>query len=221
VATFEAQAILDAVDAGTMPDEWRVYRARKSYLLGQGLFLFIVGLLILFCSCALMAMGLVIFVISQRDAGTLISSAASLLFGLGGSALSIAILWAGASLWWQMRTAATQVLVLTPDGFVARTAVQPKIPLTDSAFTPPAIGWTGTSTMRIYTVAYSKARTVALVVRHTRADTQISLDLTLKTPNPRAKVRWLVDPRFGASESIAQNIIEAHTRYMTTHEKAQ
>lgn len=221
MAEFDAQTILDAVDAGTAPDTWKIYRARKSYLLGQGLFLFIVGLLMLLCSAGLCAMGVFILFIPQRDIGAILSAVASIFVGVGCIALSVAILRAGASLWWQMRAAATQVFVLTPDGFIARTSVQPKIPLTDSAITPPAIGWTGTKAMRIYTVAYSEVRAVALVVRHTRADTQISLDLTLKTPNPCAKGRWLVDPRFGASESIAQSIIEAYSRYTAQHPPTQ
>lgn len=221
LATFDAQAILDAVDAGAAPDSWKVYRARKSYLLGQGLFLFTVGLLMLLCSCALVAMGIVIFLISQKDVGALIGSAASVLFGLVFSVLSIAILWDGIDLWRQIQTATTQILVLTPDGFVARTGRQTKIPLTNSSTAPIAMGWTGTSSMRIYALPYTKVRTIVLIVEHTRVDSTISLDLNLSTPNPRYKVRWLVDPRFGSSSTIAQSIIEAHARYTATRAEAQ
>lgn len=214
MATFDPQAILDAVDTGAIPDTWKVYRAKKSYLLGQGLFICILGLLMLFCSGLLIAIGVFIIVLPGRDGGALIGGLAAALGGLVSVALSAGFLWAGVSLWWQMRTAAIQILALTPDGFVARTAVQPKIPLTtDSPMTPASMGWTGTSNMRIYVVAYSQARTVSLVVRHTRAESQISLDFALKTPNPYYIVRWFVDPRFGKSDTVAQQIIEAHARY--------
>lgn len=206
---------------GTAPETWKIYHARKSYLLGQGLFICILGLVMLCCSVGLCALGVFIFFIPQRDTGAMLGALAAILGGVGCIVLSGSFLWAGASLWWQMRTTSAQALILVPDGFVARTAVQPKIPLTNSAITPPAMGWTGTSKMRIYAVDYSQTRTLELVVRHTRAESLISLDLSLKTPNPSYRVRWFVDPRFGASESIAQSIIEAHTRYAAQHAEVQ
>lgn len=221
MAEFDAQAVLDTVDAGATPDTWKIYHARKSYLLGQGLFICFLGLLMLVCSGLLCAMGIFIFFIPQHDLDATIASIILVLVGLGFIVLSATVLWAGVSLWWQIRTLAKQVLILTPGGFVARTAVLPTIPLTDSPMAPPALEWTDASTLRIYTVAYSQARTVTLVIRHTRAETQISLDLSLTTPNPHYKVRWPVDPRFGSSDTIAQNIIEAHARYRAQHPEAQ
>lgn len=223
MAEFDAQAILDTFDAGATPDTWKIYHARKSYLLGQGLFICCLGLLMLVCSGLLCAMGIFIVFIPQHDLGATIASIILVLVGLGFIVLSATVLWAGVSLWWQIRTLAKQALILTPGGFVARTAALPTIPLTDydSPMAPPAREWTGASTLRIYTVAYSQARTVTLVIRQTRAEAQIERDLSLTTPNPRYKVRWLVDPRFGAPDTIAQSIIEAHMRYKAQHSEAQ
>jgi hypothetical protein len=46
LATFDPQAILDAVDTGAIPDTWKVYRAKSSYFWSQGLALILLALLV-------------------------------------------------------------------------------------------------------------------------------------------------------------------------------
>jgi uncharacterized membrane protein len=45
LATFDAQAILDTVDAGKAHDDWQVYRANSGYFLGMGIFTIVFALL--------------------------------------------------------------------------------------------------------------------------------------------------------------------------------
>lgn len=218
LAEFDAQAILDAIDAGAALGTWTVYRAKRSYLLGQG-FLFL-ALALVFVVLAAITIGAVIP--TPFSSGTDDLAWALFLFVMLGvvcSIMAIAFCWTGINQLRQMRTATTQILVLTPEGIVAR-MWRPVSEPVDASTASYLLGHSGTGRAYIYAVAYEQVRAVILYVEHAKYETIISLGLSYRTRNQPIKVSWLVDPRFGTSEAIAQSIIEAHTRYTAQHTEA-
>ena len=118
MATFDPQAILDAVDAGIAPDTWKVYRARKSYFRVVGCIYIVLAFLLALGAVS----GIVSLVISGPTdiwgAGTLIC----VLLPLGILIALLAVHFARQSrlLLAQIRSTPKQVLVLSPEGVVGR-----------------------------------------------------------------------------------------------------
>jgi hypothetical protein len=218
LATFDPQAILDAVDAGTAPDNWKVYRAKSSYFWGQGLTNVFIALL--FSSLLILPVVLIIMFrteirIPWDQGGT---------YGV----LLIAILmllvvmyaWTdGINQLAQVRSAKKQVLALTPYGVVGRMGKQANPAFATSAFVAPTQAWDGAQDGRSFAIPYDTLRSVRLNVTHSKYEQFVQLMLTLG-PSARQYL-WRIDNRFPDTDIIAQSIIEAHARYIAQQAAAQ
>lgn len=191
MSDFDAQAILRAVDENHVPDDWKIYRARKSYFNEWGIIWTFITFMILGAGAV------IVLAISPSQAPTytwICVAPIALMF------LSLAI-FAGReaiSQFSQLRTIGTRVFVLTPEGCVARTGQKPN---------------------QIYGVAYVQIAAIAMSIQHSRYESNVSLILTY-VPDSMGRfrrVQWRIEPQFEASDAIAQAIIEAHTRYAVTH----
>lgn len=221
MATFDPQAILDAVDTGSGSEPWTLYRARKSSLLDQEYIIGAQALMMIFIASVLVAASIGLYFGGPPDAGTRIYA---LVFFVAGLVCGIVVLmlgWDGTSLLRQMRTVASQVIVLTPEGFVARSGKRPNRLLPDFSTSLPALEWFGTSSAQIHAAAYDQLQAVLLVVEPSLLTKRIKLNLTFKRPHEPRTVQWFIDPRFGPVDIIAQSIIKAHARYIAQHAAAQ
>lgn len=214
MAPFDAQAILDAVDAGTAPDTWKVYRAQRSYFFGWGISLWGLALTYIFC-CAVII--LLVFPLSSHE--DVQSRLLLALLGIVCSLFAYAFAWQGFVLLRQIPSAPKQVLILTPDGFVVRTGPQAVIPLSNSSIISPTKAWAGTKGGRIFSVTYDNIASTALRIAPRLFETDINLMLTCI--NPLHAMTWRIDNRFPDTDTIAQSIIEAHTRYTAQHTQTQ
>ncbi len=209
MATFDPQAILDTVDAGTAPDIWKVYRARKSYFRVVGSLYIIIALFLALGA----ASGVVSLVISGLTdiwgAGTLIF----VLLPLGILIALLAVYFArqGRMLLAQTDSTPKQVLVLTPEGVVGRVGRLPSGLSTGITSWP----WEGTQKGRIFTIPYGKLASVGLKVTSSRYGTDFSLKLRIVSS--QLPVLWQIDERFPDRDTIAQRIIEEHARYAAQH----
>ena len=213
MATFDPQAILDAVDTGSGSEPWTFYRARKSSLLDQG---YIIGaqlLMMIFIASVLVAASIGLYFGGPPDAGTRIYALVFIVAGLVCGIVALMLGWGGITLLRQMRTVTSQVIVLTPEGFVARTGQRPKRLLPDFSTSLPDLEWFGTSSVQIHAAAYDQLQAILLVVEPSLLTKRIKLNLTFKRPHEPRTVQWFVDPRFGSVDIIAQSIIKAHVRY--------
>jgi hypothetical protein len=216
---FDADALLAAVDTGHPPSETRVFGAKRAYFFEQGcLFSFAaaVGIFILAIVGLVVVLGVQQARLTTPSAGT--SSVYSgedawqwivfgALFLLAFVGLVVAC---GARVMDAvrgLRSWRTQVLVLAPEGFVART---------------------GTSPHAVFAVSYAELSAISLSIRHARYETITDLHLTYRRPTSGAtatprleQVTWRVDPRFGPSAPIAQAILEAHARAVAAHSAAE
>lgn len=216
---FEAQTILDAVDAGTAPRSWKVYRATKPYFVWQGLLITFAGIVISLLGAASYALGVTALVGLQAEGSAWFLSLVGIIIGLVATGFSIGCFWSCIILFRQISSAPSQIIVLTPEGFVVRTGPQPKLPPGNNAFAFVATPWTGTKGGIIYAVPYATMVSTELYTWNTRSDAHINLIMTFVAP--RSIVFWRADPRFLYCDSIAQRILEAHVRYEAQHADAR
>ncbi len=90
------------------------------------------------------------------------------------------------------RTADTQLLVLMPNGFIARTPD------------------------KVVSIRYADIATISMHVTHSKYDTFIRLHMVFRparAQNGLGYMDWQVDPRFGPKDEIAQAIIAGHARW--------
>ena len=221
MATFDPQAILDAVDTGSGSEPWTIYRARKSSLLDQGCIISAQSLMMIFFASVFMASSIGLYFGGPSDAGTLIYVLVFVVAGLVCGIVALMLGWGSATLLRQMRTVTSQVIVLTPEGFVARTGQRPNRLLPDFSTSLPALEWFGTSSAQVHGAAYDQLQAILLVVEPSLLTKRIKLNLTFKRPHEPRTVQWFIDPRFGPVDVIAQSIIEAHARYIAQQAAAQ
>ena len=220
MATFDPQAILDAVDAGTVPDNWKVYRAKSSYFWNQGLSLILLGLVV--ASIVVVPIALIVVFWPKLDIHIQWDNGVTYLVPLAGVFFVVfAVLFGeqGCMLLAQIHSARRQVLTLTPEGVVGRMGKQSQVPISPSAIVGPAQSWDGAPHGRIFTIQYDKLRSVRLYVTSSKYEKFIQLMLTL-APSER-QYFWLIDNRFPDTDIIAQSIIEAHARYIAQQAAAQ
>lgn len=211
---FDAQAILDAVDAGIAPDDWKVYRARKGYFLGHGCMLWLVSLLF-----PAITIALVVLVNGLSLSGDAPLLYFDLFLGLTWAALAIICSWQGSTLLRQLGSASEQMVVLTPDGLVVRTGPNQWLPAYSDVGISSGLPWAGVRGGRIYSAAYAEMVSADLSVWNTLFQARASLIMTFV--HPRRLIFWRVPPRFAYSDTITQSIIEARTRYEALHAEAQ
>lgn len=221
MSTFDPQAILDAVDTGSGSEPWTFYRARKSWLLDQGCIISAQSLMMIFFASVLVASSIGLYFGGPPDAGTRIYALAFIVAGLVCGIVALVLGWGATTLLRQMRTVTSQMIVLTPEGFVARTGQRPNRLLPDSSTSLPALEWFGTSSVQIHAAAYDQLQAILLVVEPSLLTKRIKLNLTFKRPHEPCTVQWFIDPRFGPVDVIAQSIIKAHARYAAQHAAAQ
>jgi hypothetical protein len=215
LATFDPQAILDAVDTGAAPGTWKVYRARESYFLEQGAIIWLTALLCVILVALAVSLAFSPATSSWTDPfryyGTLL--------GLIGCACFAVFIRRGFTLLRRRRSASKQMLVLTPEGFVVRTGPSQWLPAdTHTAFSP-ILRWAGARGGRIYSVSFDRTASIDLYLGNNLFQTRVSLIITFI--NPRRLTFWRIDPRFPWRDTIAQSIIEAHLRYAAEHSAAQ
>jgi len=208
---FDAQAILDALDAGSAPDTWKVFRARESYFLEQGAILWLTAL-----PCViLVALAVSLAFSPATSSWTDPFRYYGILLGLTGCACFAVFIRRGFTLLRQRRSASKQMLVLTPEGFVVRTGPSQWLPADTAAAFSTILSWAGARGGRIYSVSFDRTVSIYLYLGNNLFQTQVSLIMTLI--NPRRLTVWRIDPRFPWRDTIAQSIIEAHTRYAAQH----
>ena len=216
--SFDAQAILDAIDAGNAHDEWKVYRARKGYFLEWGASLWLLALIM----CAVGAAVIVGLILAPPASWTGESAPMYYVFWLLGPLcllISYFFAWQGCVLLGQIPGASKQVLVLNPEGIVARQGPQSKIPLSNSSIISPTTPWAGAKDGVIFSILYDRMASAHLQVERSRYEERISLILTFVAP--RRILSWRIDPRFPACDTIAQSIIEGYMRYEAQQSEAQ
>jgi hypothetical protein len=216
---FDAAALLAAVDAGQPPSDTRSFGAKRTYFFEQGCVYFFLTAVCVFM--ATIAGGLGVLQVSEGlptapSAGTGSDMSAPqtwlwVMLGVLGllAFVGLAVV-SGARVLDAvrgLRSWRTQVLVLAPAGFVART---------------------GTSPRAVFAVSYVALTAISLSIRHTRYETITDLLLTYRgsssdaAATPRLEhLVWQVDPRFGPPDTIAQAILEAHTRATATRLAAE
>jgi hypothetical protein len=217
LAEFDAQAVLDAVDAGTIPSGWQVYRAMRGYLAEWGSGFWLLALLFVLMGATLIAL----FILAPPSPQTWDEDPQYFLVLLAASCMLLAglCIWQGAILLRQIRSAPKQALVLTPEGFVVRMGPQAMIPIANSSIISPVRDWAGARGGMIFSVTYAAMVSADLHIEPGGYESQINLILTFVAP--RRIVFWRVDPRFPSRDTIAQSIIEAHMRYKAQHSEAQ
>ena len=213
MATFDPQAILDAVDGGTIPDTWKVYRARKSYFRVVGSTYIVLAFLLALGAVS----GIVSLVISGTTdiwgAGALICILLPL--GILIALLAVYLARQGRMLLAQIRSTPKQVLVLSPEGVVGRVGRLPSgLPIGITSWP-----WDGAQKGHIFTIPYDKLASVGLKVTSSRYGTDFSLKL--RFVSSQGSVFWQIDERFPDRDTIAQRIIEAHARYTAQHAATQ
>ncbi len=193
VSDFDAQDALHKLDENRMPAGWTIYRVRENYFYEQGA---------PFALITVMLVGVTIaidfaFPLSRIPAYWCLVAPLDLMF----LAVSIYTGREAISQFSQVRTIGTRVFVLTPEGCVARVGPKPN---------------------QISSISYAQVAAIALSVQHSTYASTISLILTYSPGHigSQRRVRWPIDPQFGASDAIAQAIIAAHTRYAVTHASA-
>jgi hypothetical protein len=177
--------------------------------------------MMIFFASVLVASSIGLYFGGPPDAGTRVYALAFIVAGLVCGIVALMLGWGATTLLRQMRTATSQVIVLTPEGFVARTGQRPKRLLPDFSTSLPSLEWFGPSNAQIYAAAYDQLQAILLVVEPSLLTKRINLNLTFKRPHEPRTVQWFVDPRFGPVDVIAQSIIKAHTRYMAQHAATQ
>ncbi|HEY1388372.1 MAG TPA: hypothetical protein VGF38_07495, partial [Ktedonobacterales bacterium] len=216
----DPQAILDAVDVGTVPNTWKIYRAKSSYFWSNGLSLILLALLM--ASIVVVPVALIIGFRPELDIRIQWDNGVTYLVPLAAVFFAVfAILFGeqGCMLLAQVHSARRQVLTLTPEGVVGRMGRQLQVPISPSATVGPVQSWDGAPHGRIFSIRYDKLRSVRLYVTNSKYEKFIQLVLTL-APSER-QYFWLIDNRFPDTDIIAQSIIEAHARYKALDAAAQ
>ena len=214
MTSFDAQAILDAVDAGNAPDDWKVYQARKGYFLGHGCMLWLASLLFPAITIALVVPTNLLSL--SWDAPFLY---VALFLELTWAALAVICSWQGFTLLRQVGSASIQIVVLTPDGFVVRTGPNQWLPAYSDVGISSDLPWAGVKGGRIYSAAYAEMVSADLSVWNTLFQARVSLIMAFV--HPRRLIFWRVPPRFAYPDTIIQSIIEARTRYEALHIEGQ
>ena len=207
---FDAQTVLDAVDADAAPHSWKVYRATKSYFVEQAATLCSIAFMLFFIGVGAVALG--IFVTLDDDQPLRYFS---FLAGPVCVLMAYAVASQGFRLLRQTGSAPRQMLILTPSGFVVRIGSEAMLPIADSSIILPARAWVGVKSGGIFSVRYDKMASADLDVQHARYETRINLILTFVAP--QRIINWRIDPRFPSRDTIAQSIIEAHAWYEAQH----
>lgn len=190
MSDFDAQQVVDAVRAESVPDSWKVFRAGSAYDIEKG------SAWALF-ACIFLGISLAspVLMLPTDSSDLAIFWMIGFVFGLPGLGFAYAA-------YWQFRripTVREQWITLTLGCVIEYRGVKRGI---------------------AFTIAYSDLAVVSLVVGHTRYETIISLKVVYRSsPSASAnkRVMWRIDPRFPQREEIAQAIIEAHARYVTNH----
>lgn len=213
---FDAGALLAAVDAGHPPSKTRIFTAKPAYFFEQGCTFSLLAAICLFTAAlvgVLLVSGALVATPSAGTSGVNSAPDAWQWIAFGVLCLLVFVGLAVASganvrdAVRGLRSWRAQVLVLAPDGFVART---------------------GTSPRTVFAVSYADLAAISLSIRHSRYETITNLHLTYRRPRSGAtatprleQVTWRVDPRFGPSAPIAQAILEAHARAVAARSAAK
>jgi hypothetical protein len=218
MARFDAPALLAAVDARQSPSNARIFHAKRTYFFAQGcmsffivtICVFVVGLIVV-----LLVTGALLTTPAENVPGDTSSpygwtnDAFAVLMLLCFLAFVVVFVRRGVGAMRGLRTWRTQVLVLAPDGFVARTGMSPDA---------------------LFAVSYADLAAIALSSWHARYETITNLVLTYRDATPPAadtahlepeQVVWRVDPRFDATDTIVQTILEDHARAIARRASAE
>lgn len=213
MARFDADALLAAVDAELTPSETRVVFASRGYFFGELFMSLFVGALLVLLVGVVGFGGVILFTplggpnsVTTPKVDWLLLVYVALFLIL----ILVFVVVVGARLVNAVRGLQdrqhTQVLVLAPNGFVART---------------------GTTPRAVFSVAYAAVVTISLSIQHSRYDTTTYLSFTYQRlisdtaeaadakdarATQLAVTSWKVDPRFGPPAMTAQAILEAHAR---------
>jgi hypothetical protein len=194
LSDFDAQQIVDAVRAGSVPDSWRVFRAGSAYDIEQGSVWALSAFVFLGIS---LASPILMVNIDSSDLSAFLVMC--LVFGLPG----LGFAYAAFRQFRRIPTAKERWIALTPDGVVE---------------------YGGATSGIAFSIAYSRLAAVSLVVGHTRYESIISLRVVYRSSpsaTENKRVTWRIDPRFPQREEIAQAIIAAHTLYIANHTSKQ
>ena len=202
MAVFDAERALALADEGRSGEVGPLYRADANYLRED-------GCVRSFASLVCVALTLVLVVIVADIVAQPLGSgyvdfsviAILVLATLLGVGLSWYFIARAVAPFRSIGSVKTQILLLTPEGFVARTGTQPR---------------------DIFAVSYAEIARITMSTAHTRYESFLYLDLTYRTPQADGLTvrRWRVDPRFGKVDEIAQAIIEGHLRFSLAHQPA-
>ena len=212
---LDPQAMLDTVDAGSAPDDWKVYRARKEYFLGWSATLWLLALIMCAVGVGVVALGILALTSSWSDPFRFFV----LFLGLICGALATMYYWQGLVLLRQVSSASKQLLILTPDGFVVRTGPSQWLSAFDDAGIAPILPWNGVKGGRIYCAAYAEMVSADLSIWNTLFQARVRLIMAFV--HPRRLVVWRVPRRFAYADTITQSIIEARARYDALHTEDQ
>jgi hypothetical protein len=197
LSDFDAQQVVNAVQSGTIPETWKVFRAPGKSHAASGIVM--VALAILFSASLLVSL---LFASPNATAPT---PWQSILFQ-GVFALAFASV--GFYNLRQVFAAGAQWVAVTPTGFVEylgkREGISRRIAFEQCSSI-------SLRTLRSYITTYG--------IRHI-SSVSIGLELNykshlnLKAPLPSI---WDIGDRFASADTIAQTVIEAYARYLANH----
>ncbi|MBA3826657.1 MAG: hypothetical protein H0X24_22500 [Ktedonobacterales bacterium] len=189
---LDPNVILQQVGAGTTPPTWRVLRARTSYFIGTALLYGVFGLAALGAIAYIIISGTIFYYGAAPDPGSTGVTVWFIIDLVVLLAFTIIFLVNSIGRLINVGTAQQQMLVLTPEGFVAAT------PKGTQAYPFAAInGMTATA---------ARGGDVVLAMR--RADTG-------------KQIKYTLDGRFGTPKPIASSILAAQGQYATAMAQSQ
>jgi hypothetical protein len=196
MCAFASAEVLDHVNHQDIPASWTVFHAQPGYVWQNVLFNLVVVVIVVEGASVIVFLGIAI-------ASALMSTpplpyvVACLLIpaGIAGTLVTylvrISIL--------QIRTVGKikdQVVVVTPEGFVA---------------------YAGDKPQDTVAVDFADLDTISQTVLPTRSENMFYLRLVYKKTAQPKSLDWRIPPQFPSLDVIAQTIIEAHLRYTLEH----
>jgi hypothetical protein len=190
MCAFASAEVLDQVKHQAVPENWRVFHAQAGYFAWN----ITVYLVAAFVPATTISASAFLFVTDRasalRDLWFLITFGGAL-----GGAVIVLVWLAIRQIRW-LRTVKEQVLVVTPDGFMAHT---------------------GGNLQNIFAVAFADLEALSLTVQPGRNGSRIFLHLSYNQNWHPRWYNWKIPPQYLALDVIAQTIIEAHIRYRLEH----
>jgi hypothetical protein len=187
--SLEPAEVLDQVKHQPVPANWKVFHAQAGYF-GENIAAYLLLAFLLSFVVAASAFALLSVPTSLPNFSPLL-----LIAGVFG-AVTIGLVWLATRQFRSLRTVKVQVLVVTPEGFLACTGGRPQ---------------------DTFAVAFADLDIISLKVLHARYETAFYLQLIYKQHWHPRRYDWRIPPQFRTLDVIAQTIVENHTHYTLEH----